>query len=138
MTIQWPEVIPEGLVYDAPVSTLDLVPTLVAAAGGVTDANALDGTDLRPFLTDSTSDKRPHDVLHWKRGDEWAVRKGDWKLVHDGSLGVQLFNIAQDESEQTDVSADHIELVAEMIELHRAWAAELAPPRWQRPWKSKR
>ena len=23
----------------------------------------------------------PHETLYWRFGDQWAIRKGDWKLV---------------------------------------------------------
>ena len=38
------------------------------------------------ILIESQDAKSPHDVLHWETGGgkHWAVRAGDWKLVHGG------------------------------------------------------
>lgn len=58
------------------------------------------------------------------------VRKGQWKLLAteaprglpllDKPYAWQLFNLAQDRGETTDVAAEHPELVAQ---LQREWAA---------------
>ncbi len=79
--VQWKGKIPAGKVYDYPVQNLDILPTAVVAAGGTIDpAWKLDGVDLMPFLTGKNT-SRPHEVLYWRFGAQWAIRKGDWKLV---------------------------------------------------------
>ncbi len=73
-----------------PVSSLDLLPTALAAAGiDVPDDVTLDGIDLLPVLTGA---KNPEPrTLTWRfpfpppRPDlyVWAVRQGDWKPAPD-------------------------------------------------------
>jgi len=75
MLWRWPERLPAAQQTDALVSTLDLVPTLVAAAGGEAES---DGVDLLPVLNGET--ESAHSALHWDCGFQWAVRSGDWKL----------------------------------------------------------
>ncbi|MCI0332467.1 MAG: sulfatase-like hydrolase/transferase [Planctomycetes bacterium] len=84
-------------VYDNPVISLDLLPTLVNAAGG--DATQIDtnGTDLMPYLSgDAGGD--PHEYLFWRGLDgRFAVRKGDWKLVRTGTMTyARLHNVGDD------------------------------------------
>ena len=71
---RWPERIPPGVVFDSPLTTLDLTPTALAAAG-VTDVAGLDGIDLLPYWW---SEKRtpPHPLLYWRYGAQFALRSG--------------------------------------------------------------
>ncbi len=49
--VRWPGVLPTGKTFDLPVSGLDLLPTLLAAAGAKPDTWAdSDGVNLLPFL----------------------------------------------------------------------------------------
>ena len=58
------------------------MPTCVAAAGGSVDpAWKLDGVNLLPYLT-GENPARPHQTLYWRIDGMWAIRHGDWKLVH--------------------------------------------------------
>ncbi len=50
--VQWKGKIPAGKTYAQPVISLDIHPTLVAAAGGNIPATSkLDGVNLLPYLT---------------------------------------------------------------------------------------
>ena len=80
---------PPGKIYDHPIIQLDILPTAVAAAGGKVDpAWKLDGVDLMPYLTGKNAGK-PHEALYWRFGEQWAIRKGDWKLVASNIDGVE-------------------------------------------------
>ena len=79
--IQWKGKLPAGKVYQRPIIQLDVLPTALAAAG--VDASPqwkLDGVNLLPYL-EGTAQGDPHDKLFWRFGPQWAIRKGDWKLV---------------------------------------------------------
>src|SRR5262249_35713358 len=81
-----------------PILDLDIRPTAAVAAGGAIDpAWKLDGVDLVPYLT-GKNPGRPHETVYWRFGDQWAIRKGDWKLVApriDGNKP-RLINLAED------------------------------------------
>jgi len=133
--MQWPGVLPAHTVYEQPVSTLDLFATALAAAGGqpAEATPALDGVDLLPFLTanDARADApRPHDVLFWRRKQNSAVRMGDWKLVTFQGGAPQLFDMANDPNETTDLAAKHPEVIAQLNARYDDWASELVPPAW--------
>ena len=143
--VQWKGRLPAGKTYDAPVAQIDILPTALAAAGF--DAKPewkLDGVDLAPHLA---SDKTtpPHDMLYWRFGNQMAVRAGDWKLVkarnnraggaaRPGDLGAaQLFNLAADLGEQTNLASKEPEKVKQLEAAWQKWNAELQPPAWPAP-----
>ena len=129
LLLRWPTRLRPGSVYHQPVSTMDLYPTLCAAAGAAVPAGTtLDGVNLLPYLTGQDSGK-PHDILFWKNGESGAVREGDWKLlVSQRQPKVQLFNLISDIGEQHNLAADRPNLAKR---LHRAWLewSSTLPPR---------
>ena len=131
MLVRWPGVMPPDTRYELPVSTLDVFATSVAAAGGeLLPEPALDGVDLRPFVTGETAE-RPHEGLFWRRRDNRAVRVLDWKLVSYDAGPVELYDLAHDPREQDDVSARHPSFVAQLEAVYAAWASGLVPPAWK-------
>jgi arylsulfatase A-like enzyme len=128
--MKWPGQIPEGTTYKHPVSTLDIFPTAMAAAGGgehATDKPG-DGVDLMPYLKEATRD-RPHDVLFWRGGSNWAVRAGNWKLIHAGDRD-WLYDLSEDIGEQSDLAAERPELVKKLRNAHERWNSEMIDPLW--------
>ncbi len=134
--MQWKGVLPAGRVVDEPVISLDLLPTALAAAGVEVRASAhLDGVNLLPLLTGKTS-QPPHAALFWRFGEQWAVRAGDWKLVH-ANLAAQseasaqrLVNLADDIAEEHDLSAARSEKVKGLRKLWEDWNAANVPALW--------
>jgi autotransporter-associated beta strand protein len=118
-------------VYDEPIAAMDLLPTLVNAAGGDATQIDTDGIDLMPFLNGESAGN-PHEFIFWRHADgRFAVRKGDWKLVRPPAIAnPRLVNIANDIDEHTYVEAQHPELVAEMIRELTFWEATLGKPKW--------
>jgi arylsulfatase A-like enzyme len=79
--VSWPGHVPGGRVDDRTVSSLDIFPTAVAAAGGKLPADrAYDGVDLVPFLTSKLSDP-PNPTLYWRAGPNFAIRDSGWKMM---------------------------------------------------------
>jgi arylsulfatase A-like enzyme len=115
--IQWKGRLPAGQVDDRPVITLDVLPTVLAAAGVPVSANAkLDGVNLLPYLSGEKS-VLPERALCWRYGPQRAVRMGDWKLLHMGRK-TQLFNLADDIGEKHDLASEH---PAKLKELETVW-----------------
>ncbi|MFM7181222.1 MAG: sulfatase [Verrucomicrobiales bacterium] len=138
--VQWKGKIPAGTTFEHPIQNLDILPTAVAAAGGTIEADwKLDGVDLMPYLQGKVKSP-PHEVLFWRFGEQWAIRKGDWKLCAnsiDGVENVKLFNLKDDIGEAKDLSAAEPEKVKELQSLWNKWSAEQAAPSWtpQKPQK---
>jgi len=132
---QWKGKLPAGSVYDNPIQNLDILPTAVAAAGGKIDpAWKLDGVNLLPFLTLEGADRvLPHEALYWRFGEQWAIRKGNFKLVAsavDGVKKVLLYNLKDDIGEATDLAEKMPEKVKELQADWDKWSAEQMKPLW--------
>jgi arylsulfatase A-like enzyme len=79
--VSWPGHLPAGRVDNRVVSSLDIFPTAVAAAGGKLPADrAYDGVDLMPYLTSKLGDP-PNPTLYWRAGPNFAIRDGGWKMM---------------------------------------------------------
>jgi arylsulfatase A-like enzyme len=127
--MQYPGVLPEGMVYDEPVTSLDIFPTAVNLAGGTLPDN-LDGIDLVPYLT-GIEEGAPSRALYWRNGTNSAVRKGPWKLVNLAEgRHVLLYNVKEDIGETNDLAAEHPEKVEELSGLLEQWKSELVDPLW--------
>ena len=78
----------------------------------------------------------PTDVLHRETGKHWAVREGDWKLVHNGPATEYkgrkipqvenfLSNIAEDVTETKNQVEAHPEIVKRLTSLHEQWLQDV-------------
>ncbi len=123
------------------VSSLDLFPTLLAAAGASAEVtDACDGVDLAGLLAGDPS--AGHDRLLWDCGFQWAIRSGDHKLrwvdgpspSADGLRqvehcepgdGLSLYDLGTDPGERTDLAADRPDLVDRLRAEFEAWQAEV-------------
>lgn len=78
----WPNTLPPGAVIDAPVTGLDLFPTLARLGGAALPAAEIDGADVWDVLRDDTPS--PHEaegVLLFNEDQITGLRQGDWHLV---------------------------------------------------------
>ena len=126
--IEWPARIPAGQIFDRPVSSLDVVPTALVAAGAAVPDDA-DGTDLLPYLAGGDAG-RPHESLFWRFGAWKAVRQGDMKLVKRRGEPDELYDLARDMTESRDLAGDRPELVADLNAALAAWERGLVEPQW--------
>jgi len=81
--ISWPGRIPAGISCTQPVSTLDLLPTLLALGGGeLPEGHVGDGRDIRKILFKPEKDAGlPFELLYYSRdGKLEAFRQGKWKM----------------------------------------------------------
>ena len=126
--LSWPGTLPAGTRYSHPVSSLDLAPTFLAAAG--VDARAgdqLDGVDLLPYLAGRNT-AAPHDQLLWRFTISACVRTGDWKLIRLPDRLPMLYRLSQDISEQHDVAMEHVDRVQTMLRGLGDWDLSLPHP----------
>ncbi len=131
--MQWKGHLPAGKVYDAPVISLDIHPTAVAAAGGSIPASAnLDGVNLLPYLTGSAKGQ-PHEQLCWRFGEQWAIRKKEWKLLGTSSAGPELYNLAEDVGEKNNLADSQPGKLKELQAGYDAWNSRNVPAKWGRP-----
>lgn len=133
MIVKWPGKIKRGSVSDIPVTGPDFYKTIVSMTGAEAPEGAgKDGMDLYPAMKGKKMEKRalfwhfPHYSNHGMLSPSGAVRLGDYKLIEYYWNGtVQLFNIAEDECETTDIASEHPEIVAELKSMLSAWREDV-------------
>lgn len=125
----WPDHIKPQAV-DGLIHAVDLFPTLAAVAGASTArSKPLDGLNVWDTLASGAASPREEIVYNIEpfRG---ALRQGDWKLIWRTMLpsSVDLYNLAQDPSEQHNLAAANPEKVVAMQECINLLARESAKP----------
>jgi autotransporter-associated beta strand protein len=123
-------------VYGGPLTALDLAPTFVSAAGGNVSQRPSDGFNVMPLVSGAQTND-PHQAIIWRNFYFWAVAKGDWKLTSKTQFSTNrnfpsspLFNLSTDPQEQTDLSQQHPEIVADLLHELTYWEAQMQKPRW--------
>lgn len=111
----WPGVLKPGKV-DAPLQIIDWMPTLCALAGYQPAGDLKwDGRNVWPLVSGAASTPEPRTLYTVGPGRRArAVRHGDWKLIVVDKEEPQLFNLADDPSETTDLAGKQPERVAEL------------------------
>lgn len=136
MVIRWPGAMKPGSTFDPMVSSMDILPTLVAAAGGIVP-DSLDGVDLLPRVAGETE---PHEFLCWQNTfanhePQAAIRKGRSKL-HAVTPILQrptrddwrLYDLSSDVGETSDIARQHPDVVDELSTQWMRWRAEMLDP----------
>jgi arylsulfatase B len=127
--MQWKGRLPVGREEARMVSSLDLFPTVLAAAGAEGRAD-LDGVDLLPHLTKPT-DAPIRPSHYWRVGTQAALRQGDWKIVRPrGGVSWQLYDLAQDIGEAHDLATAHPDQLATLLGEWKRLDAEMVAPLW--------
>ena len=124
--LSWPGTLPEGARYPHMVSTLDLLPTMRAAASA-DPAPGLDGKNLLP-APQSTPPTPVHERLYWRFLTQSAVREADWKLIVLGDGTELLFDMRAPLLERENLAKEHADVVDRLRTDLQAWADGLQPP----------
>jgi arylsulfatase A-like enzyme len=129
--VNWPGKLKPAVVNE-PVHMVDVMPTLLALAGGKgSPDHPFDGKDIWKTLSEGKSSPN-EDVLINVEAFRGAVRKGDWKLVKIALLPgkTELFNLATDPGETTKVAADNPDIVKDLEARLLAYAKQQKPSEW--------
>jgi N-acetylgalactosamine-6-sulfatase len=129
--LRWPRLGLEGRENAQVGLTMDLLPTLLAAAGVAPPAGRkLDGVDLLPGIRGRRSQFDRTVFWRYRRAEATrkAVRVGDWKLVDDNGAR-ELHDLAADPLEQRDLMASRPEQAAKLQALLAAWEKDVRAPR---------
>lgn len=129
--MRWPAQLPAGVRFDEPVSALDVVATVAAAAGvPLPDDRVMDGVDLVPFVR-GEKQGAPHEALFWRADYTSAIRKGPLKLIRDRHSNVTaLFDVVADPGETKDLTSTRPDEVKRLLGELDAWSTQCAAPLW--------
>jgi arylsulfatase A-like enzyme len=132
--VRWPGKVRPGSTSDELGCLVDLMATCAAVAGVPLPANAAeDSFNLLPAVRGEQHAASIRDaVVHHSGSGMFAIRSGNWKLVlglgsggftrpafivpKPGEAPGQLYNLAQDRQETTNVYAQHPEIVRSLTE----------------------
>jgi len=119
--VRWPGVVAPGGATDRVTLTMDIFPTVCAAAGVAPPPN-LDGVSFLPELRGESPLLRRD--LYFVRREGYstycgktivAFRRGDWKLVQDNPFApLELYDLKSDPQETTDLAKAHRIVLGEL------------------------
>jgi arylsulfatase A-like enzyme len=131
LIVRWPGRVPEGQSTNVPAISHDLFPTVVEMIGATGGSRPLDGSSLVPVLEGGTLSRQslywyyPHYSPQAKRPGG-AIRDGDFKLIENyDPAGFELFNLADDPSEENDLASKMEEKVVELEQKLETWLASV-------------
>lgn len=135
--VSWPGRIPQNAVRNQTAVSIDWMPTIAQYCGIKPPEHKIDGKSIVSII-DSPDAPSPHKVIHWQtsRGKHWAVREGNWKLVHNGPATDYkgrklpkaedfLSNIAQDATETKNIAGSNPDMVNRLTNLHENWLNQI-------------
>jgi arylsulfatase B len=129
MLMQWKGRIPAGREESRMVGSLDIFPTVLAAAG-VPPRAGLDGADLLPHLT-SPSESPIRATHYWRVGSQAAFREGDWKIYRGrGDNAWQLYHLSDDPGEAHNLADREPDRLAQLIAAWQRLDAQMIEPLW--------
>lgn len=143
LIVSWPGVTPIGSVCASPVNGLDWYPTLLAIAGlKARGPQPMDGVGLIGALHNPSAKEERTMIWHYplekphflggRSAD--AIRDGDWKLIEFFDSGErELYNLAEDESEQHNLAVTRTDKADELGLKLLAWRQSVmveTPKRW--------
>ena len=120
--VRWPGVIPAGRVSDEPVCSIDILPTVVEAAGAKAPSDrAIDGLSLMPHLKSGGTAKLLRDDLLWHfphyrhaPGPYSIIRQGNHKLIKFWGGPFELYDLKEDLGEARNLAATMPKRVSEL------------------------
>jgi arylsulfatase A-like enzyme len=124
--IRWKGVLPEGNSYKKPVSSLDIMATIVARTDvKINKERPLDGVDLIPYLTGEKKGA-PHDYLFWRKWKKnaMAVRHENFKLVSNKNQkkrAPELFDLSSDLGEILHLKSEESKITEDLQKKWNQW-----------------
>ncbi len=139
--IRYPDAVGEPRIDDTFLTFMDILPTFLDIAGSVhPGAGQYKGREILPILGKSFwpwlngDEQTVHDdtsTVGWSAGATGAIIRGDYKAINHqpprtgmgASNPWELYNIASDPGETTDLSEQYPDLVSELVTI------------WERDWR---
>jgi arylsulfatase A-like enzyme len=135
LLMRWPGHIPSGVTYQGGVTSLDLMPSILTAAG-IKLPRRLEGhsrlEDIRAGRTGWTEPVFLENItqkdVEGKPSIERAVRTGRWKLILRDHPKCELYDLETDPAERQDLFASQPAKVKELARLIERWGEKLKDP----------
>ena len=123
--VRWPGKVPVDAVNETSIlSGLDFLPTVCHLTGTPYDEDQFGGINMADVWLGE--ERNPDRYLYWKKLDPTALQ-GDWKYHVNRREGDELYHLANDPNEMTNVIAENPEKAATMLKAVTAWDEALPP-----------
>jgi len=128
---RWPGRFKPGSVCREMLSSLDVLPMIVSAAGGKTPDN-LDGRN--PIATLAGDSPSPHQALHWVWApgvsEQWqGMREGNFKIVRSSNQAPwELYDLTNDPGESNDLAKKRPDLLKTLAGNFERWQVAVNNP----------
>jgi arylsulfatase len=116
-----------GATVTAPFQLVDIVPTLLAAAGARQPEEAPGVAMLETWR----GEPAPEHALYWEHLGHGAIRRGAWKAVRLALSPWELYDVTVDRSELHDRAGEQPELLAELVAEWQRWADRVGVLPWE-------
>ncbi len=146
---RWPEVLKAGVKSDRISAHIDIMPTLLEAAGAKASGDVkFDGKSVLPLLKGEGKEWPDRSlVIQTHRGDvpqpfhHFALMTQDWKLLRGSGFGLEtldgqanvpgfeLYHISEDRGETNNLYESKPEKVQELRKTYEAWMADVSSTR---------
>ena len=110
-----------GVIVNTPAHLIDVLPTLADLAGASIPEEypqrklrPVSGVSLRPVF-EGKKLNRP-EPIHLQFSSDYGLRDGDWKVVSFKGQEWELYNVANDRTENNNLAASEPERLAAMVE----------------------
>jgi arylsulfatase len=130
LIVHWPRGLrARGELRHTPGHVIDLVPTILAAAGAerpkTWQGDALPAAPGKSLLPAFDQDNQvPRECLWWLHEGNRAIRMGDWKLVAAKDAPWELYDLSVDRSERKNLAERHLDRVRELESVWKERFAE--------------
>ena len=112
LIVRWPGIVQPNTISHEPVISVDLLPTIIEATGIAAPKDRdIDGQSLVPILDSNSQGAFDRDAIFWHfphyrhaPGPYSIIRSGDWKLIKWYEGSVELYDLANDLSETTNLA----------------------------------
>jgi arylsulfatase A-like enzyme len=130
--ISWQGHLPENQVREQMAMNIDWYPTIAELCHIELKGMDIDGKSLLPVIRNPQA-ASPHDILYFDSGNQWAVRKDDWKLIGNpqdpinpqsitSSDSLCLSNLKTDITESENLIKKYPQVAGELIKLRNSYA----------------
>ena len=129
--VRWPNAFMGGRTLDTHVQTSDIFPTLCEVVGDdPSKYEGLEGLSLYKLLTKDQPLNREAIIAFRSYGVQYAsvLRDDNWKIVAYRDGRYELFKVDEDISENSDMSAQHPEIVQELAAILKKWEKDTGIP----------
>lgn len=127
LIVRWPRRLAAGKTVPQVMTSMDWLPTLLAAAGTTADLRYKpDGENLLPVLAGSEPVRERTIFWRYKGGDQAAVRRANWKYLKRGD-SESLHDLASDPRERADLKEKAPDVFVRLRDEHCKWNRGMFP-----------